>query len=228
MRHYPASYLTTPSRLDVVKPLPSSAEQADADRVRRAFLLEGDPAPFMVDVIRALRLVKDRKSYVEIGTFDKGCLAYASSLLAADAVIVDVDIAVHPERTARLARVLKPRQRLATVVGDSSALTTRDEVRQALGGRKADCVFVDGNHAASYCWADYCNYAELVAEGGVMLFHDIYWRGTKDCLGVSQAAEWIDRVQPLCVVFADHPLHRFFPWFDTTLDVWGGVGILPL
>ena len=91
---------------------------------------------------------------------------------------------------------------------------------------KADAAFIDGNHAAPFCWADYCNYGEFVVAGGFMLFHDIYWQGAPECFGVSQAAEWIDRMHPMHVVFADHPVHRFFPWLVKGVSVWGGVGIL--
>ena len=226
MRHYPPSYLQVPDYLEPVKPLPTPEELARAEDVRRPFVPEGTPMPYMVDVVRALRLLRGKERYVEVGTFDKGCLAYVASLLSPTATIIDVDMQENADGTERLKRLVGPGQRLVTVVGDSTSTVVLDKVRSALGGQKADAVFIDGNHAAPFCWADYCNYGELVAAGGFMFFHDIYWQGAPECFGVSQAAEWIDRMHPMHVVFADHPVHRFFPWLVKGADVWGGVGIL--
>jgi hypothetical protein len=228
MRHYPLAYLRVPEYLELVKPLPTSDEMARVDTVRQPFVAEGEPKPYMIDVVRAFRLLVGKTRYVEIGTFDKGCLAYVTSVLSPAATIIDVDVQANPDATAKLKHVAQPGQRLVTVVGDSTGSETLSQVRTALGGQKADCVFVDGNHAAPFCWADYANYSEFVADGGFMFFHDIYWQGAPECFGVSQAAEWIDRAQPMYVVFADHPVHRFFPWLVKGADIWGGVGIVKL
>lgn len=228
MRHYPRGYLDLPGYLDAARALPAPDEMAAAEEIRRPFLREGEPPPYMTDVVRAFRLVRGVGRYVEIGTFDKGCLAYVSSLLSPTATIVDVDVQGNPPATERLRSGLRSGQRLTTLVGDSTSSAVLDQVREALPGGLADCVFIDGNHAAPYCWADFANYSVLVAPGGFVFLHDIYWSGAPECLGVSQAAEWIDRVHPVHVVFADHPVHRFFPWLVKGEAVWGGVGIVRL
>ena len=228
MRHYPKAYLDVPAYLDAAKALPAAEEMAVVEETRRPFVSEGEPPPYMIDVVRAFRLVRGCERYVEIGTFDKGCLAYVSSLLSPTGTIVDVDVKSNPPATERLQSRLQPRQRLTTVVGDSASPAVLDQVREALPGGLADCVFIDGNHAAPYCWADFSNYSTLVAPRGFVFLHDIYWSGAPECLGVSQAAEWIDRVHPVHVVFADHPVHRFFPWMVKGEAIWGGVGIVRL
>jgi len=228
VRHYPAAYLEVPGYLAPAKPLPSPDEMAAAEEIRRPFISPGEPMPYMVDVVRAFRLLRGKERYVEIGTFDKGCLAYVASLLSSAATIVDVDLEANPTGSERLRQRLQPPQRLVSIVGDSTSPAVCEQVEAALPEGLADCVFIDGNHAAPYCWADFCNYSPLVAPGGFMFFHDVYWQGAAECFGVSQAAEWIDRAYPLHVVFADHPLHRFFPWLVKDAGVWGGVGIVRL
>jgi predicted O-methyltransferase YrrM len=227
VRTYPASYTSAvPAFLEPARALPTEAELQAADGIRRQFLFDRDPQPYMVDMVRAMRLLRGKRRYVEVGTYDKGCLAYVSTLLAPDAVLVDVDIDARPEHTAKLKAFVQPRQKLVTLLGDSTTPRVLAQVSEAVGREGADCVFVDGNHSAPFAWADYGNFLEILAPGGLMFFHDLYWQGADDCYGVSHAMEWIDRGHPVHVVFADHPVHRFFPWFVKNEAVWGGVGIL--
>jgi predicted O-methyltransferase YrrM len=173
-----------------------------------------------------MRLLTGRRRYIEVGTYDKGCLAYVAGLLAPDAVLIDVDIESRPEQTQKLTETIRPTQRLATIVGDSVAPATLEQVAGALDGQKADAIFIDGNHAAAYAWADYSNFLAFLEPGGILLFHDVFWLGNKDAPGVSQAMEWIDRVHPVHAVYCDDPVHRYFPMFDWTREYWGVVGIL--
>jgi predicted O-methyltransferase YrrM len=226
-RPYPKAYTeNVPAWLGPVSPLPSEAELTHAEKVRTHFRLEGRPMPYMTDMIRAMRLVKGKKRYIEVGTYDKGCLAYVSTLLHPEALLIDVDIEGHPERTARLKSFMQPGQTLATVTGSSSLPEVVNGAREALGGEPADVIFIDGDHSAPGAWADYANFVDLLIPGGVMLFHDIFWRGTESQFGVSQVMEWIDRVTPVHVVLMDHPIHRFFPHFDRSEELWGAVGII--
>jgi predicted O-methyltransferase YrrM len=227
MRTYPPSYTNAvPDFLALVAGPATAAELRIADDVRSHFLFPDYPKPYMVDIVRAMRLLRRRRRYVEVGTYDKGSLAYVSTLLAPDALLVDVDIEACSDHTEKLKRFLQPGQRLVTIVGDSSSRTVLGQVREVLAPDGADAVFIDGNHTAEFAWADYVNFSEMLAPNGLMLFHDVYWRGTAECFGTSDALEWIDRVVPVHVIFADHPVHRFFPWFTKREEVWGGVGVI--
>ncbi len=227
MRTYPARYTSNiPDWLAPTQDVPNEHEMALANSRRQPFLFAKDGLPYMVDVVRAMRLLKGRRTYVEVGTYDKGSLSYFSKLLAPDAHLIDVDIEHRPEHTTLLKEYLEPTQRLTTVVGDSSAASTLEEVKQAIGPGGADAVFIDGNHAAGYAFADYANFSRMMAPGGLMFFHDLYWEGDAQTFGVSRAMEWIDRVQPVHVVFSDHPVHRFLPWMDKNESIWGGMGII--
>ena len=71
-RIYPEEFLRgVPERLRPAEPPPSAEEFEAALRVRKQFLLDGQPEPYMDDVIRAFRLLRGCRSYVEVGTYDK-------------------------------------------------------------------------------------------------------------------------------------------------------------
>ncbi len=227
MRTYPRTHTANlPGFLAPANDLPSSKEKDDATLIRRQFLVRNDPEPYMIDIIRAMRLIRGTRRYIEVGTYDKGCLAYVSTLLAPDAVLIDVDFEARPEHTRKLAEFIGRKQKLATVLGDSTDPNTLLKVKAALGNELAEVAFIDGNHVATFAWADYGNFLDLVKPGGLLFFHDLYWEGTTDSYGVSKAMEWIDRLNPVYVVLGEHPVHRFFPMMEKNVTVWGGVGIV--
>jgi len=227
MRYYPPEFTeNVPAWLNITRNVPTSAEMEQAQNIRRAFLFPDDPFPYMVDVVRAFRLLKDEQIYIEVGTYDKGNLAYTSTLLAPDAHIIDVDIVAYPKATLHLQQVLQPSQRLTTIVGNSISPETVTKVRTALGGELADAVFIDADHTADALMADYSLYVPLVKPGGYVFFHDVYWNGNEQYYGSAQAIEQIDRFSPVYVIFGDHPVHRFLPWLTKHEVKWGGVGII--
>jgi predicted O-methyltransferase YrrM len=227
MRTYPRSHTANlPAFLASAKDLPSSKEREDCALIRRQFLFPNDPEPYMVDLIRAMRLIRGTQRYIEVGTYDKGCLAYISTLLPPGALLIDVDVEARPEHAGKLSNFVGRDKKLATVIGDSTDLSTLIKVKAALGDQLADAVFIDGNHVATFAWADFGNFLDLVKPGGLLFFHDVYWEGTADSYGVSKAMEWIDRVLPVHVVLGEHPVHRFFPMMEKNVTAWGGVGII--
>lgn len=227
MRHYPPEAVRNlPEWLSPTHALPTATELEQAQTIRSAFLFPNQPAPYMIDIIRAFRLLKDKQVYIEVGTYDKGNLAYISKLLAPDGHIIDVDIASHPKGTQHLQKILPTSQRLTTIIGDSTSPETQARVRQALDGQQADVIFIDGNHIGPAVMADYSLYAPLVKPGGYVFFHDVYWNGDEQHYGSALAIGQLDRFSPVYVVFGDHPVHRFLPWLEKCEAVWGGVAII--
>ncbi len=229
MRVYPKSYTSNiPDWLAPTMDVPSASELELATSIRKQFLFAGESNPFMNDVVRAMRLLKGKRTYVEVGTYDKGSLAYFSRLLANDAHLIDVDIEARPEHTTMLREFIESTQRLTTVVGDSTSAEVMARVQAAVGPGGADAVFIVGNHTATYAFADFVNFSKVKSPGGIQFFHDVYREGDSHSHGDSRAMEWIDRMHPMHVVFADHPVHRFLPWMTKSEDVWGGVGLVKL
>jgi predicted O-methyltransferase YrrM len=227
MRRLPVEFTNNiPERLSAAQAPAAEGELAAAGAVRRRFAFKGHSEPYVHDIVRAFRLARGLSRYVEIGTHDKGNLAYVSDLLAPDAVIVDVDIAPNPEREKMLRGHARQTQTIHTVIGDSGRDETFERVVGALGGKPADLVFIDGNHTALYHLNDYAMYSRLVRPGGLVFMHDVYWVGDAKVQGSCAATLHIDRLTPVYVVEGpDKPVHRFCPTLAGS-DDWGRVGII--
>ncbi len=221
----PASFRVLPKSLDPCIPLASDEELQFAYACRKSFLIQGYQEPYMNDIVRAFRLIKGKQTYLEVGTFDRGNLAYAAQLLADDAILIGVDIQQEDAHDELLRRSLKPRQTYISIVGDSRAEETVEQVRNALGyGYVLDAAFIDGGHTAHAVMCDYVNYGEIVRPGGLVLLHDSLWEGSGDYKGSADALSEIDRLDPIYLVAGEGPPHRFMRpmWRD---EIWGVVGI---
>jgi hypothetical protein len=221
----PRSFRIVPELLRCCGALPAKQELADVLALRNIFRMGDYPDPWMDDIVRAFRLVRGAKTYMEIGTFDRGNLAYASTLLADDAVIVGLDIRDDPVQDEKLRAFIKPSQTYLAIVGDSRLPSTFASVKDALGGREVDAVFIDGDHTAPAVLCDYTNCEALVQDGGVMLMHDSVWEGDADYKGVADALAEINAIDPVYLVDGNNPPLRFMrpPWRGS---LWGVVGIV--
>jgi len=224
-----------PGWLDPALNYATDAEMLSANDVRRSFLFpnqkeiiqneDDQKLPYMEDAVRAFRLVRGAHAYAEIGTFDKGNLAYVSSLLADDAIIFDIDIESHPNQTEKLKGVIGANQRLVTIVGSSTDDQTFRKLTEALDGQPLDALFIDGNHLAEAVISDFAMYGRLVRHEGIVLFHDsLMARSNNNKPGVAKALNTIDRVAPIYLIQGTGiPVHRFLPTFRAEIH-WGVFG----
>lgn len=170
-------------------------------------------------------MIIGRRTYLEVGTFDRGNLAYAAHLLAENAVIIGVDVQAEENRDNLLRQHLKEGQTYISIVGDSRDPATVSKVTSVLGeDRKLDVAFIDGVHTAHAVMCDYVNYGELMESGGLIMFHDSMWEGSSQYKGSADALAEIDRLEPIYLIDAVGPPHRFMRplWRD---DIWGVVGV---
>jgi cephalosporin hydroxylase len=73
----------------------------------------------------------------------------------------------------RLRAFRRPEVELRLIVGDSSTPATVNRVRRALQGRQIDVLLIDGDHSYAGVVNDLRAYRPLVADGGIVAFHDI-------------------------------------------------------
>jgi hypothetical protein len=222
----PSIFREIPAALAVVNAPATDAESAIAAAIRRRFLVPGEPEPYMVDVVRAMRLLRGGQCYVEIGTRDRGNIAYVATLLGPDPAIVDVDLGRLPENEKAIEQELAGRARYTFVHGDSADPLVVARVASAIGPQGADCVFCDSSHMYEHTLAEFELYFPLVRPGGFLMYHDAYWEGNETDKGKCQALAAIDRFVPVYVVFVNEPVHRFLPR-STRSDTWGSVAIVP-
>jgi hypothetical protein len=104
MMHLPKAFTEVPESLRCCNAPTTHEELALADSVRKEYLMQESDAfhtnqPYMVDVCRAFRLAQGAKVYIEVGTQDKGNIAWvARTKLALGATIIDIDLLEYPER----------------------------------------------------------------------------------------------------------------------------------
>jgi len=222
----PSIFQDIPGDLEAANPAATEEELSRARSIRLRYLVPGEPEPYMVDVVRAMRLLKGMTHYAEIGTRDRGCVSYVFTLLAPDPVIVDVDLLPMPQNEAMIAQELSGRATYTLIHGDSAAADVASRVQEALGPGGADVIFCDSSHMYEHALAEFERYWPLVRPGGFLMYHDVYWEGTATDKGKCQALAAIDRFVPVFVVSMNEPVHRFLPR-SSKGDTWGGVAIIP-
>ena len=219
------SFYEVDQRLTVCQPLASSTEVQSVVALRSAFRVGDYPDPYVSDVIRAFRLLRGMSTYLEVGTFDRGNLAYVSSILADDACLIGIDVESDDARDQLLRKQLRTGQRYESVTGSSHSPETILKVKDLLNGRKLDAIFIDGDHTAYAVMADYASYEQLISPDGVVLFHDSVWEGDERFKGVADALAEIDKLDPVFLVDGVNPVRRFVrPLFRDPL--WGVVGVV--
>ena len=129
-----------------------------------------DPEEFTA-LLRKVLALRPRV-VLEIGVYYGGTLQAWAQVAAPDALIIGVDL--EPEK----AHVqVGPGQTLVLIAGDTTAPETLAKVREALGGREVDFLFIDGCHEEAYCRSDVETFVPLVRGGGLVGMHDVVGNG---------------------------------------------------
>lgn len=117
---------------------------------------------------------------VEIGTASGGTLFMLTRVASDDATLVSIDLpggafgGGYPRWRSPLYRSFAKRgQRIHLLRRDSHAPSTLAALRDILGGRRVDFLFIDGDHTYEGVKRDYEMYRSLVRPGGMIGFHDI-------------------------------------------------------
>jgi cephalosporin hydroxylase len=148
---------------------------ADRDDLLRfaAEHIPGGSVQYPEEIGGFLDFIRDRHPRVvaEIGVQFGG----TNFLLGRDVPSVEVVVGVDllDLNRLRLRAFRRPGVELRLIVGDSSAQATVNRVRSALGGRQIDVLLIDGDHSYAGVVNDLRAYRPLVADDGVIAFHDI-------------------------------------------------------
>ncbi|MBE0564315.1 MAG: class I SAM-dependent methyltransferase [Ochrobactrum anthropi] len=222
----PSILQKVPAELQPMIALASDEELAHAKRVREDFFTEGGAGAYMNDIIRAFRVAKGCQIYIEVGSRDKGNVAWVSTLADDRAHLIDIDIEPNIPAEKKLLKFIKRTQKYTSILGDSVGESTIAGLSETLDGKLADLIFLDSSHMYSHMMREIDLYLPYLKPGGFLLIHDILWEGNEWGKGKAQAALMIDRVLPIYSVVMDLPVHRFMLWETKLMDLWGGVGVI--
>jgi len=136
--------------------------------------------PYELREYLALVQARQPKVVVEIGTARGGMLYCFCQLAAPDALIISIDLPGAPNcggqtevERAFYSSFVSAGQRIRFIPANSHFHSTREALRNALNGCKADVLFIDGDHSYGGVKIDMDMYAEFSAPGGLLTLHDI-------------------------------------------------------
>lgn len=134
------------------------------------------------ELLSLLKIVENQKPkcVLEIGTANGGTLFSFSRLASNDATIVSIDLpqgkfgAGYPEwKIPVYESFAKKDQTIHLLREDSHTAATFEKAKKILNGKKVDFLFIDADHLYEGVKQDFLQYKELVADNGLIGFHDI-------------------------------------------------------
>jgi predicted O-methyltransferase YrrM len=134
-----------------------------------------DPQQVRGEIAGLVSMLSDRSPRVvlELGTARGATLFLFTQVAAPDARLVTMDVGSAAWRALFYRSFARRGQRVDLVRADSHRPETLGRVKDLLGGRRVDFLFVDGDHGYEGVRQDFETYAPLVREGGLIALHDI-------------------------------------------------------
>lgn len=107
---------------------------------------------------------------LEVGIESGGTLKVWEQLLQQDnnSILIGIDLGLNIAWKIEDSKV-----NIHLVKGNSHDISTLDKVKEILGDRKVDFVYIDGEHTSQAAKQDFEMYGSLVRRGGLVGFHDI-------------------------------------------------------
>lgn len=134
-----------------------------------------EPMQEASELVGLVELVADEnpRTAVEIGTARGGSLYVLARRLDAAETLVSVDNAAVHDQRGQFFEAFASEKEVCTVTGSSHRPRTVERVRRALPNDEIDFLFIDGDHSYSGVKRDFELYEPLVADGGIVAFHDV-------------------------------------------------------
>jgi predicted O-methyltransferase YrrM len=154
------------------------------------------PTQLVPEIRTFLELVKDASPHrvLEIGTGIGGTLFLLARVSTETATIVSVDIDYPFFRTMLYKAFSTHGQKLHLVIADSHEEGTVAKVKRLFDEKPIELLFIDGDHSYQSARGDFETYGGLVAQGGLIAFHDIV--PGKNSGGVPRLWREIQRLYP--------------------------------
>jgi len=172
------------------------------------------------EILSCLEFLKTKKikNFMEIGTNEGGTFICWSRITGTEGIKISLDWAHGPWGTTnfdvdkRDLRLKEMGDEVYIINGDSHSLKTHRQIKNILGDKKLDFLFIDGDHSENGVKLDYFMYKEFVKNGGLIGFHDI-----KESEFHAKAACFVSNF------WNDMDVNKY--WFMSN-NHWGGIGII--
>ena len=159
-----------------------------------------------VEEFRSLYRAVARKrpqTVLEIGTFSGGTLYSWCRCAEPDALIISIDLprgkfggGYIPQRAPFYRAFRREGQEMVLLRSDSHSTETLKRVREILGAKRVDFLFIDGDHTYTGVKQDFELYLPLVAPGGLVALHDVHPRPKKPKIEVHRFWKELKQVYP--------------------------------
>jgi hypothetical protein len=156
------------------------------------------PLQSRAELTEFARLAKGHspRTVLEIGTARGGTFLVLCRMAADDAKIISIDLPAglggggYPEwKVPILKSFAKPRQTIDLLRVDSHLDETVTRVRNILGDRQLDMIFIDADHSYAGALSDFNRYSQLVRPGGLICLHDVVPNPNSDVIEVDKVWE---------------------------------------
>jgi predicted O-methyltransferase YrrM len=151
------------------------------------------PMQIREEITQFLEVAKEinPKTIVEIGTAKGGTLYLLTRIADKSAKLVSIDLpgglfggGYERWRIPMIQSFARDSQEIVLVRGNSHEEETVRKLKDVLGGRTIDLLFIDGDHRYEGVRKDFEFYSPFVRTGGIIAFHDICHGPAKSVGGV--------------------------------------------
>lgn len=181
-----------------------------------AFQRDVDPDKLRWELSKLTAVLRDKRpnTILEIGSAGGGTAYLWSRGLDSVETFIGIDNGVSFEKQLPMFEHFTDDVDLHFLPTDSHYLKTKDDIQERLDGAPIDFLFLNGDKKYSGVKDDFETYGKLVADGGIVAFHDIVFNSEYDQVGVHEF--WND-------IKTDYEFQEFVASDD---QEWGGVGVL--
>jgi len=175
------------------------------------------------EIVAMLEYVKKSqpKIIMEIGTARGGTLFALARTAPENALIISLDLPRrmrdYPWWKLRLFKSFaRDQQQIHLIRKDSHKEETVEEIKNILGNRKINFLFIDGDHSYDGVKKDFELYKPLVEKGGAIAFHDIASHPPEiNC----KADELWNKIKKD---------YKFEEYIENRKQGWGGIGLIKI
>ncbi len=198
----------------------NSTEDLTNEAIRRGAMQKPNEFTALLDKLKE----KPPKNILEIGTAHGGTFFALAHIAMSEAKLISIDLpggeyggGYTKRGKKRIESYGLPTQQINLLQADSHSAETKQQVIERLDGEQLDFLMIDGDHSREGVEQDWEMYSPLVADEGLIAFHDIV----------------VDEADPKCQVSAlwkevkdDHDTQEFVVPALGSDTQWGGIGLV--